>query len=425
MISGKRIALAVGLMLSVIAHAQSVGFQRQNEGANQQIFESKDEALGAAGLDKYNTKENQLVFDAMEKRIEVAKRIFGNAYAGTWIEYDEKNKARHVIGVAGDVDATKAKSLADGGINSVASVKYSYAVLEDNQKKIFEYFQNLVGNGEPLVYSVGIDDQINKLLVRGRESDLKYIEFRLRNAGFDLNMIKLEVQEGQIQLTGVVVGGTKIMSSNYASNGRALCTAGFNVIIDAIYPGTITSAHCYAPNTLLNQVYFNLGNMTISGSIKGDLIGDYFADGWPIGLDAIIFGNTNFVHEQPGKILGGTNIYKSVKSLAPLVIGGTVCSYGGVNGWRCGIQKGVNVRHTYNGKTLYFAEATVCGSAGDSGGPVVSGTDNALGIFAGVASGNPAGTCGPIFGGDAQPNAVYQALAPYLAVYSNVQIRTE
>ncbi|CAM4035054.1 S1 family peptidase [Paracidovorax anthurii] len=424
MTSSKSIFLVFGVLFSFVTHGQTVQSKQNSEVLTQQISGTKDDALKKSGLDKYKTKENQLVLDSVDQRVEAAKKNFGDSYAGSWIEYDENNKARHVIAVTEQVDAVKAEAISQNGLAAVIYVKYSYAVLEQNQKKIFDFFQGLTGNGEPLVYSVGIDDQLNKLLVRGRQRDLSYIEIRLRNAGFDMNMIKLEVQEGQIQLTGVVVGGTKIMSSNVASGGKALCTAGFNIIIDNIYPGTITSAHCYAPNTLLNQVYFNLGDMTISGSIRGDLIGDYLADGWPIGLDAIIFGNTNFVHTQPGKILSGINTYKDVKPVAALVSGGTVCSYGGVNGWRCGIQRGVNVMHTYNGKTFYFAEATVCGSAGDSGGPVVNENDNALGIFTGVASTNSAGTCGAVFGGG-QTNAVYQTLAPYLAVYSNVKIRLE
>jgi len=216
MSSKKSVLLVFGVMFSFIVHGQTVQHKQRTADLTQQISETKDDALHKAGLDKYNTKENQQVLDSLAQKVEAAKKTFGNAYAGSWIEYDDKNKARHVIAVAGQVDAEKEKDFSANDRVSLTNVKYSYAELEHNQKKIFDFFQGLTGNGEPIVYSVGIDDQINKLLVRGRERDLGYIEVRLRNVGFDMGMIKLEIQEGQIQLTGVVVGGTKIMSSNVA-----------------------------------------------------------------------------------------------------------------------------------------------------------------------------------------------------------------
>lgn len=81
--------------------------------------------------------------------------------------------------------------------------------------------------------------------------------------------------------------------------------------------------------------------------------------------------------------------------------------------------------HQVDGKTFYFSEATVRGGAGDSGGPVVSGSDNAIGIYAGIASTNPAGTCGAVFGGGGRVNSIYQGLGPYLAAHSNVKPRIE
>lgn len=201
-------SMVFAVFVSFAMQAVAFDFQSTDKGKHP-IFQSRDGALVATDLDKYNTKENRKIFDDAESRIKEAKKSFGDAFAGSWFEYGENNRARHVIAVAGEVDAAKRKIFSAGDSRAVVNVKYSYAVLEDNQSKIFDYFRMLAGGGEPLVYSVGIDDPLNRVLVRGRASDFSYIESRLRAAGFDLNMIKLEVQDGPLKLTGVVDGSTK------------------------------------------------------------------------------------------------------------------------------------------------------------------------------------------------------------------------
>lgn len=71
-----------------------------------------------------------------------------------------------------------------------------------------------------------------------------------------------------------------------------------------------------------------------------------------------------------------------------------------------------------------LVEATFCGGGGDSGGPVVNRTNNALGVYVGVNAANSPGTCSPVFGGGT-PNSVFQSLGPYLARYPNVTIMSE
>ena len=147
-------------------------------------------------------------------------------------------------------------------------------------------------------------------------------------------------------------------------------------------------------------------------SIKGDFIGDYFANGWSDNMDAIIFGNVNFVHTLYRKVVTTPNNLVSVKPLGQMILNSTVCSSGGTSGWRCGAQKSTNSTQTVNGRVFKVAEANFCGAGGDSGGPVLSGQNNALGIYMGALGYNPNGTCGPIFGGGSRPNSVYQPLAP-------------
>lgn len=391
------------------------------ESNTQTYHETKEAALKASGLDVYASKKNDRIINAAAKNIEQIKSALAGSFAGTWIKYDENNVAHQVVAIKGGGNLTKISNAPENGI-IIVDAKYSYQELEAIREKILALFKDLSDGGEPLIFGIAIDDENNKLIVRGHQYNLEFIESKIVISGIERDAISLEAQDGPMTLMGVLFGGSRIVSST-SGGVNFRCTNGFNVVIDVIYPGSITAAHCYEYNTSLKSVYFDLA--TSGTSIKGDFIGDYFANGWVDNMDAIIFGNVNFVHTLYRKVKTTPNNLVSVKPLGQMVLNSTVCSSGGTSGWRCGIQKSTNSTQTINGKIFKVSEADFCGAGGDSGGPVLSGQNNALGIYMGVLGSNSNGTCGPIFGGGARPNSVYQPLAPYLAKYSNVQIMTE
>ncbi|WCM89099.1 S1 family peptidase [Acidovorax sp. NCPPB 3576] len=377
---------------------------------------TKEQALKAAGLDVYVNEENSKQVQALVKNRPKIQEIAGEFYAGSWIRYDENLKAHQIFATTAPINKLK-NSTFDGDVTFV-QVKFSYKQLEAMKDKIMSTFAESAQSSNPLVFGVAIDEEKNRLLVRGREENHNIINSRLRLLGIDMDAILLEDQNGPITLMGSLFGGSKIGASNADTTAMLRCTAGFNVIVDGIYPGTITSAHCWHYNTSWNKVYF------ADGVGKGVEIGEFFADGYPDKMDAIIFGNTNFVHTLFRKIITTPNNAVSVKPVTGLSQNAKICTSGGTNGWRCGTQKQLVSEAFVNGAIFKFSEATFCGSGGDSGGPVVNETNNAIGIYTGAVGNHPNGTCGSVFGGGTV-NSFFQPLTQYLARYPNVAIMSE
>ena len=63
------------------------------------VHKTMKEALIAADLLKFETLENQEFIRNMAENQENLSKEIGEAYAGTWIEYDEKNVAHQIIAV--------------------------------------------------------------------------------------------------------------------------------------------------------------------------------------------------------------------------------------------------------------------------------------------------------------------------------------
>ena len=304
------ILLAVTLTSSFGSIAQVVnsGFEAE---ANA-FHKSKKEALVAAGLDIFATKKNNRILEVAAKNIEGIKSVAGEKFGGTWIEYDENNEAHQVVSVTEPISFnSKSTAFPENGL-TIVNVKYSYADLEKLREKVFGYFLEISKDGESQLLGIAIDDQNNRLLVRGRAADVEFITNSIKSIGFDMNAISVEQQDGPVNFMGTVFGGTKIVSSPSANGPVFLCTTGFNVVIDVVYPGSITAAHCYENNKTWKNVYFNLGGSP-TGSYKGDYIGEYLANGWVDNMDAVIFGNTNFVHTLYPKIITTPNNVISVK----------------------------------------------------------------------------------------------------------------
>jgi streptogrisin C len=382
-------------------------------------FSTKEEALKEAGLDIYESAKNaEIINDAVSNIENIPK----SAYSGTWIEYNEKNEATQVIALSSPIGVKKSNN---ENIKYVF-VKYSTNDLEKIRENIFSIFKDKQVGGEQLIFGIAINDQQNNISVRARKENLEVVKNIIDAQIEDSEIVTIDPQDGPVTLYGNIYGGTKIASAPPGlpnTAGGSVCTAGFNVIIDGIYQGIITAAHCLHQAPLSwTSVYFN-NSPTGTNAQKGAYIGEYLADEWQHGIDAILFGNVSHVHTTSPQMYGSGNILRYVKDWYSPIINTNVCTYGGVNKWRCGTQKTLNSQQYVNGAVFTFSEATFCGSAGDSGGPVVNGNMNALGIYSGVLGQNQTGTCGASLGGATKPNSIYQPLAPYMAKYPNVKIR--
>ncbi|WP_394681690.1 S1 family peptidase [uncultured Comamonas sp.] len=407
----RAITLALAIPISAIAGLDE----------SQYLFNSKDQALKAAGLDIYESEKNTKVIGAVSENI---KNISAEIYAGTWIEYDENNDAKQFIGVSSIRDLNK--NIAQDNNVKILLHKYSYQELEGWRQKIWELTKEYNLSDESLILNIAIDDQRNKILVRTREENLDFVRnFLNSNLGQNESVI-VESQSGPITLYGNIYGGTKIASflpNQPRTRGGSSCTAGFNVIIDGVYQGTLTAAHCKHQGPLSwTSVYFNQSSAA-NVVQKGEYIGEYLADEFDSGIDAILFGNVSHVHSTSGRYWGPYGSLRTVLPLAAPVQNSTVCSFGGTSGWRCGTQMSVNSQQWFNWKMFNLSEAKFCGAPGDSGGPVVNANGNALGLYTGVMGDRSKGTCGPSLGGSLKPNSVYQPLGRYLSIYRNVQLQ--
>ncbi|MFD2300279.1 hypothetical protein QRO11_01780 [Paracidovorax citrulli] len=208
--------------LSISSNAIAAGIDGVVPGA---IYKSKAEALIASDLDLYATPENQKIIESTSKKLEKLKANLGNSFGGSWIEYDGNKRARLVVGVTSSQIGAKAiENLSSDPDIEIVGVKNSYAALEAMRKKIFSHFENLARGSQSVIFSIALDDEGNRLLVRGSSNNLPFIKKELLSAGFDLDAIKLEEQNGPMSFMGVVLGGTRIGSSSSA-DPTAPCTA--------------------------------------------------------------------------------------------------------------------------------------------------------------------------------------------------------
>ncbi|WP_333907258.1 S1 family peptidase [Delftia acidovorans] len=416
--------LAVGIFISSASFAQD---EYPNETNNFYIkHTSMESALKAADPDGYvNTKNDKIIAES-SKNIETIKKDLGDNYGGYWIEYDSNKVATIIIGVAGNASRLYPRALNNNEHERIIfrTVNYGLSYLSSLEEKITEIFRNITQSGEQIIFSSGVDEQNNRVFIRGRKRNFEYIAEVLRRAGFDLNIINIEEQNGPTTLMSSVYSGTKIVGASSGDTRLGVCTTGFHVVFDGFYQGSITAAHCKNNGVFLpTHAYFNLGGSP-TGSSKGALIGEFFADGWPDRIDAILFGNTNFAHTLERQIITGNNTLSQVNPLVVPGLNSRICTSGGSNGWRCGSLTRLSVRHLVNGRDFFFGEFSACGGPGDSGGPVVTASYNAVGIYSGSPGNVPGGTCGPVFGGGSAVVSIYQPLGPYFTKFPSLQLFT-
>ncbi|MBF9263648.1 hypothetical protein [Paracidovorax cattleyae] len=258
------------------------------------FHQTKEDAIKASGLEKYETKRNSKILGDIAKNIEEIKKSAGKNYAGSWIEYDDKNNIIQVVAVAGPVNFTPTKTNNLSYETKIVRVKFNYSQLDTLAERSLLLFDGVKGDGdEPMVFGTSIDEKNNRVLISARAKYFSEINIRLQSAGFDISAIHFENQDGPATLYRSLYGGSKILIGGSPTSQMGGCTAGFNVVIDDIYPGTITAAHC----TVRNGKYSYFDDSSSNSFAVGPNIGEFFAIGWSDKMDAAIFGNTNFVHQ--------------------------------------------------------------------------------------------------------------------------------
>ena len=225
---------------------------------DQEFHSSMEAALEAAGLTPYATAENDEIIAKSSETLDEIRESMVEEFAGSWIEYDENYKAMLVIAVTeSGLSSAKKFEKIDYAVKFVP-VKFSYAELDSIANKIITDFGEFKGSGdEQLIFAAGVDEKSNRVVIHVRQEFIEFVKERLDSAGFNLEAIEFLAQDGPVELYGTLYGGTRIATGSSTSS-LAACTAGFNVVIDKVYPGTITAAHCHIKTTTLNTLFLTM-----------------------------------------------------------------------------------------------------------------------------------------------------------------------
>ncbi|WP_058833604.1 S1 family peptidase [Luteimonas abyssi] len=319
-----------------------------------------------------------------------AQALYGDSFAGTWIEYDAAGNPQVVVAAA-STDLQGAQRLAPIEGAHTRQVTYSLYDLEQAIGALDLSATSRVMRRLDGVQSWGIDLPNNRVVVTlspGAERKASVMDF-LVNSDVDTGMLHFEVSE-QVPTTLInIYGGIRYNS----------CSIGFPVTRGST-KGFVTAGHC--------------GRTGNTVSINGTPVGTFQASNYP-GSDAA------WATVRQQDTLFGRVWQYSGSSTTPVVgsaeasVGAAVCRSGFRTGWRCGTITRTNVSVNYgDGNVQGLRESNACAGQGDSGGSWISSAGHGQGVTSGGALGNDGTNCGIA---QSQRRTWYQRLTPMLSSY--------
>lgn len=196
----KLFTTAIGILACTASFAQD---DIPNESNNFYVkHTSMEAALKAAGLDGYATENNGKIIAESTKNIEKIKKTLGDNFGGHWIEYDDDKVASVIIGISGDGNLVKRQAYDGNEYERIVlkPVIHGTNYLRSIAEKIASIFRTINENGEPLIFSSGVDEPNNRVFVRGRTKNFDLIRETLQRAGIDTKIIHIEEQDGPVTL---------------------------------------------------------------------------------------------------------------------------------------------------------------------------------------------------------------------------------
>lgn len=372
-------------------HASDLSFAMERAGVNVGVLHENNEDIA-------KIKNN------MERLVDV----FSDDYAGTWLEYDAEGRVYQVIALS--KERSFDKNMFDYEFK-IVFVKNRLSDLVRLKEAIKEKYLNDGG----LIFSIYVDEKINRVVVRGKLENFEKIEKSLKSEGYPMDLIEIHEQESSIFFHGDLYGGTPILASNIGGSRAGKCTAGFNGFV-GFYQVNLTAGHCALRYP---HVFFDYGN-AFGPPVKGDRIGGFLENKISKGVDVALFANMNWAHNFLPVVLPRYSVKPPVQSLRYEHI----CTYGGVSGLRCGFVRSLAVDHLAQGYAVKYDEADFCGRPGDSGGPVFTFLGNATGIYAGAVGNHPNGNCASVGGGSSSLLSVYTPILAALDAFPGLVINT-
>lgn len=339
----------------------------------------RDLGMDSAQIPRYIDTERQAV-----RKQEDARRLFGNTYAGSWLERDSTGEFKLVVGATNTAIAAKAPTLGA----EVRHVRHSLAKLETSMSQLNRRRASVAGRKE--IYSWRVDLPSNTVVVTAAANATAAALDFVAASGADPQTVRVETSTLRPQLAYDLIGGDR-----YTLPNGGWCSIGLPVT----QGGFVTAGHCGTLNT------------AVTGS-NGVAIGSFAGSSFPGNDFAWVRAtNTNWI-SQPwvANYAGGViGVFGGLE--AP--VGAVTCRSGARTGYRCGIVAAQNVTVNYGGSLVYgLTQSSACLGQGDSGGSFITPGGEAQGVASGGALNANGENCSI-----PSPVSFHQPLQPILNAY--------
>jgi streptogrisin C len=360
------------------------------------------EMLRALQRDVGISRQQLPAYMALEQQAEaqdiLAKRHFGDRYAGSWIERDSTGAFRHVVA---STDTRKLRSLNGATVrpatHSLRELDASMNALNGTiaALKAAPGIARAKSTQPDGLHAWYVDVRNNRVVVRVADGAMdEAIDF-IAASGADINAIDIETSQGRPMPAVNIYGGRQ-----YGTGGGS-CSIGFAVTRGST-KGFATAGHCGRAGTSVS-----VGGTTVGSVQRSSFPGDDMAWASVRSVDTLI----GLVDRYNGS---GSDV--RVVGSTQAGVGTTVCRSGFASGYRCGTITSTNVTVNYSaGATFQLSQSNACLTQGDSGGSWITTTGQAQG----VSSGGQLGGASPPFSNCqfSSPVSYFQKINEILSTY--------
>ena len=379
-----RRTLVLALLSSVTASASVIANESPLPTLDAGMVAALERDLGMSTAQYAATVDAERRLPAAET---MAKRLYGDSYAGTWIEHDAAGNPQVIVGTA--AQGLKQLPAVEGA--QARQVRHSLYQLDQAISALDQSANTRVLRRLEGVQSWGIDLPNNRVVVTlsaGASSADTVTDF-LARSDVDTGLLHFVESELEPSTLANVYGGIQYNT----------CSVGFPVTRGAT-KGFVTAGHC--------------GGVGTTVRIGGTTVGTFQASNYP-GSDAA------WANVRQQDVLFGRVWQHSGSTTTPVVgsaetaVGSAICRSGYRTGWRCGTITGTNVTVNYGDGTVSgLRESNTCAGQGDSGGAWISSAGHGQGVTSGGAIGADGTNCGVA---QNQRRTWYQRLTPMLSSY--------
>ena len=282
----------------------------------------------------------------------------GDLFAGAWIDEDGHTVHVGVTNAALVAEVTAAGALPSVFTNSFSRLRQAKQALDNLEIKQTKALAKKNANIGIAAYYINVIS--NKVTLEVLAGSTAYAKALASQAG-------LTASEFEVRIVRAIPNNFALVRAGdpYLINRTARCTIGF-----AVTTGFVSAGHC-------GRVGDNA--TTIGGEILGTFVGSVFPGSADMSYVRTVSGTT-FTNN-----IAGTGIGITGSIAAP--VGASVCRYGPTTGVYCGTVRAIGVTVNYSqGRVTGLTQTNLCAEPGDSGGPILAGSQ-AQGVVSG-GSGN-------------------------------------